>query len=177
MDAGVDVVLDLTANRRTDEALGSPFTITIDHIFAGDDVDVVLNDSKNGNDLSTLTFVTINLYNPATPYYHYILATGFDPALGADSGPLNVGTLCGGLLCGSGQYQTHFRPDHVATGLENILRAFGTIDDQGRLDVPLPGWLGRGPQGRRRHRPLPRLDHRARAEDVLDHRNQRRRPT
>jgi hypothetical protein len=63
-DAGGDVVLDLTANRRSEAVLGTPFTVNIERITAGDDVDIVVNDSKEGNDLSNIGGVTVNLYNP-----------------------------------------------------------------------------------------------------------------
>ena len=127
MDAGKDAVLDLTANRRTDEALGSAFTIPIHHVNAGDDVDLVLNDSKNGNDTADSVLVTIKLYDPATAYYHYVFPTGFSPAIGSDDGPKDpcpLTSLCGS---GSGKYRTHFRPDAADPNLTRILRAFGTI--------------------------------------------------
>jgi hypothetical protein len=127
-DAGKDVVLDLTANRRTDEALGSALTVTIAHINAGDDVDVVVNDSKNGNDAGTRVLVTVNMYNPATPFYGYVYYDSYDPALGLDSGPLNPCT--GGCGDGSGQYETHFRPDGTSTSLAHILRALGTVGSE-----------------------------------------------
>ena len=125
-DAGKDVVLDITANRRTDEALGSALTVTIERINAGDDVDVVVNDSKNGNDLATLVLATVNLYNPATAFYGYVYYDSYNPPLGADSGPLDV---CPGNACGngSGQYETHFRPDGTDPNLNHILRALGTV--------------------------------------------------
>ena len=127
VDAGKDAVLDLTANRRTDEALGSAFTIPIHHVNARDDVDIVLNDSKNGNDTADSVLVTIKLYDPATTYYHYVFPTGFSPAIGSDDGPKDpcpLTSLCGS---GSGKYRTHFRPDAADPNLERILRAFGTI--------------------------------------------------
>ena len=125
-DAAKDVVLDITANRRTDEALGSALTVTIAHVNAGDDVDLVVNDSKNGNDTSALVLVTVNLYNPATPFYNYVYYDTYNPALGADSGPLSP---CPSNACGSGsgQYETHFRPDGTDPSLDHILRALGTV--------------------------------------------------
>jgi len=125
-DAGMDVVLDITANRRTDEALGSALTVTIERINAGDDVDVVVNDSKNGNDPATLVLVNVNMYDPATPFYGYVFYDSYVPPLAADSGPLS---LCPSNDCGtgSGPYETHFRPDASDPNLDHILRALGTV--------------------------------------------------
>jgi hypothetical protein len=53
-EAGKDLVLDLTANRRSSATLGAPLTVNIGSLRAGDDVDLVLNDSKEGNDEGTL---------------------------------------------------------------------------------------------------------------------------
>jgi hypothetical protein len=70
--------------------------VPIQRLTAGDDVDVVVNDSKEGNDLSNIGGLTISLFNPPS-------GTAFDSQL----------------------YFTHFRPDAPDTGLENIRRAFG----------------------------------------------------
>ena len=130
VDAGGDVVMDLTANRRTDEALGSPLTVVIDHINAGNDIDVVVNDSKNGNDQTPLTLVVVDLYDPATGYYHYVYYNTYNPGLGADSGPQNTagcsGPYPGNCGNGSGSYETHFRPDASDPNLALILMALGT---------------------------------------------------
>jgi len=99
-DAHGDVVMDLTANRRT--GVAGDFEVPIQCITAGDDVDLVINDSKEGNDLSDIGGVTVNLYNPE-----------------AD------GSLNGPLPPDSKDYFTHFRPDGTDAGLENIRRAFG----------------------------------------------------
>ena len=131
VDAGKDVVLDLTANRRTDEALGSALTVTIERINAGNDVDLVVNDSKNGNDQSSLTLVVIDMFNPATPFYGYVYYNTYNPALGPDSGPLDTGSCAGAYPgdcgTGSGRYETHFRPDAPDPNLAHILRALGTV--------------------------------------------------
>ena len=125
VDAGGDAVLDLTANRRTDEALGSPFAITVDHINAGNDVDLVLNDSKNGNDVADNILVTVNLYNPGTTLYRYVFPGPYTPAP-SDSGPL-APCPAGNCGSGSGKYETHFRPDVNDPNLDRILRAFGVL--------------------------------------------------
>ena len=123
-------VLDLTANRRTDQALGSAFTITIDHINAGDDVDLVLNDSKNGNDVSDLTLLVIDLYDPLTGFYNFTFPSTYNPAL-ADGASHSRGDCAGAYPgdcgTGSGRYETHFRPDANDPLLDHILRAFGTV--------------------------------------------------
>ncbi len=143
VDAGKDVVLDLTADDRADSSVPTSMTITIDHIFAGDDVDVVINDSKAGTDQASLTLPEVDLYNPGTHYYNFTFPNTYNPAL-TDSGPLNVGTTCGGLLCGSGHYQSHFRPDHTLAGLANILRAFGTSTTKIDSTYIFPGGAGQG---------------------------------
>ena len=129
VDAAQDVVMDLTANRRTDEALGSPLTVAVERINAGNDVDLVLNDSKNGNDTSSLTLVVVDMYNPATAYYQYVYYNSL-PGLGPDSGPLDTGSCSGPYPgdcgTGSGSYETHFRPDATDSNLLHILRALGT---------------------------------------------------
>ncbi|MDH3308749.1 MAG: hypothetical protein OEO77_14700, partial [Acidimicrobiia bacterium] len=120
-------VVDFTANRRTDEALLDAFPVPIARITAGDDVSVVLNDSKSGNDASNLVLATVNLYDPGTSYYRYMFPTGFiPPPAVTDTGPLDP---CAGGNCGSGsgRYETHFRPDGTNAGLTLILRAFGVI--------------------------------------------------
>ena len=98
-DAKGDVVLDITAFDRADDALGGDFSLTvpIKRITAGDDVDLVVNDSKEGIGLSTVADIVISLTDPpeATPYSVEI-------------------------------YRTHFRPDIADAGLVNIRRAFGT---------------------------------------------------
>src|SRR5439155_4688069 len=125
VDAGDDVVLDLTANRRTDESAATPFTITIERINAGDDVDVVLNDSKSGTDIAAGVLVIVNLYNPGTTFYRFSYPATYTPPATADAGPLSP---CSGVCgSGSGRYRTHFRPDAADPGLDKILRAFGTV--------------------------------------------------
>ena len=116
VDAGGDAVLDLTANRRTDETLGSPFAIYVDHVNAGNDADIVLNDSTNGSDTGTLVLATVNLYNPGSTLYHFVFPTGYSP-IPVDGAPLP----------GSGPYSSHFRPDGAPQAAARILRAFGTI--------------------------------------------------
>ena len=59
VEAGKDVVLDLTYVRRSSATLGAPLTVTIDSLRAGDDVDVVVNDSKEGSDLGSIGSVVV----------------------------------------------------------------------------------------------------------------------
>ena len=65
-EAGQDLVLDLTANRRSEATLGAPFSVPIASLRAGDDVDVVLNDSKEGNDTDDIGFVDVTVLDPTT---------------------------------------------------------------------------------------------------------------
>ena len=62
-NAGDDLVLDLTANRRSEATLGAALTVPIASLRAGDDVDVVLNDSKEGNDLAEIAYVRVDLWD------------------------------------------------------------------------------------------------------------------
>ncbi|MEI6160077.1 MAG: hypothetical protein WCP77_09610, partial [Roseococcus sp.] len=98
-DATGDVVLDLTAFDRADAALGGNFSLTvpIQRITAGDDVDVVVNDSKEGNGGSGVANIIVSLFNPPVAAAYSVLP-----------------------------YRTHFRPDIANPGLLNLDRAFGT---------------------------------------------------
>jgi hypothetical protein len=138
LDAGRDVVVDLTYFRRTDAALGTPATIVIDRIRAGDDVDVVLNDSKNGDDQSGLVLVVVDMYEPAagSTYYGFTFPNTYTPAIN-DGNSIQRGNCAGPYPgdcgTGSGQYETHFRPDVSDADLAHILRALGT-DVDGEID-------------------------------------------
>jgi len=97
--ADIDVVLDLTANRRTsDDPTITPIVVPIALLRAGDDLDIVVNDSKHGDDPGNVADITVNLYDP----------------------PSNSPGA------GSGVYLAHFRPDVADPGLEAVLKAFGT---------------------------------------------------
>jgi len=61
--AGGDAVLDITLHDRTTDGT-SDLAVEIEKITAGDDVDVVINDSKAGNTLSTLTGMTVQTFDP-----------------------------------------------------------------------------------------------------------------
>ncbi|MGH3369916.1 MAG: hypothetical protein ACRDPR_07925, partial [Nocardioidaceae bacterium] len=95
--AGKDLVLDLTANRRSD-TLASPaagFPVTINLLQAGDDIDVVLNDSIEGEDLGTVGNVTVTL----------------SPNSGSRSG----------------SYRYEWYDDGSDAELDRVLRAFGVV--------------------------------------------------
>ena len=66
-DAAKDVVLDITAHDRSRATLAQSLDVNIERITAGDDVDLVINDSKAGNDLGDLGGVQVNLYDPPSP--------------------------------------------------------------------------------------------------------------
>jgi hypothetical protein len=64
-DAGGDAVLDITLHDRSQTpALGS-LAVTIHRITAGDDVDVVVNDSKAGDNLSDIEGITVRTFDPS----------------------------------------------------------------------------------------------------------------
>jgi hypothetical protein len=64
-DAGEDAVLDITLHDRTlNPDDNTVLYVEIERIRAGDDVDVVINDSKAGNDPSTINGVTVETFNP-----------------------------------------------------------------------------------------------------------------
>lgn len=97
-DAGEDVVLDITAHDRSHALAATSLNVNIDQITAGDDVDLVINDSKVGTDLGPASGrIWVNLYDPPAPNpYH------------------------------SQPYYAHFRPDEPADSeINEILRAFG----------------------------------------------------
>ncbi|MDQ0612685.1 hypothetical protein QF046_000326 [Microbacterium sp. W4I4] len=138
LDAGWDVVVDLTYFRRTDTALGTAATIVMDRIRAGDDVDVVLNDSKNGDDPSELVLVIVDMYEPSSSstYYGFAFPSTYTPAIN-DGDSIErggcTGAYPGDCGTGSGRYETHFRPDVSDADLAHILRALGT-DVDGEID-------------------------------------------
>ena len=119
-DAGKDVVLDITANDRTQ--LGTPlrftpeaFDVNIERITAGDDVSIVVNDSKAGYDSHATGGVEVNLFNPPDVDYPEDLI---------ESGPAGVTSTIPGQAQ-SGMYFTHFRPDGRYDDSGNVWRAFG----------------------------------------------------
>ena len=176
VDAGKDVVLDLTANRRTDEALGSALTVTIERINAGNDVDLVVNDSKNGNDQSSLTLVVIDMFNPATPFYGYVYYNSLRPW--ARPGQRSARhRFLRGRLPGRLRHREWPLRDTLPPGCarpEPCPHPAGARhgDDRHRLDLRL-----QGRPSRRRHRHLPRERVRQRrAEDLLHDGGQRRDP-
>ena len=127
-DAAGDVVLDLTANRRSEAVLGGAFTVTIDRITAGDDVDVVVNDSKEGNDLSDIGGVTVSLFNPPS-------GTAYQLAALLHTLPARC------RRCGAGQHPPRVRDRH----------------DRHRFDVPIrrsPGGRRHRHRPHQHHRPL-----------------------
>ena len=63
-DAGGDVVMDVTFSDRSQSSIPSSLSVTIDRITAGDDVDLVINDSKAGNNLSDIDGITVSTYYP-----------------------------------------------------------------------------------------------------------------
>ncbi len=105
-DAGGDLVLDLTHVDRADEFLGSATTVVIERLRAGDDVDVVISDSLEGNDLIDLAKLHALEFVPDT-----------SDNLSAPSDD------------DSGFYARQFEPDgDFAADLARILRAFGSIN-------------------------------------------------
>ena len=93
--AGRDIALDITHFDRADVTLGAASAVSIARLSAGDDLDVVINDSREGNAQQSAAGVRVNLYDP----------------------PSDV------QLPGSGNYVRHFRPDEGAADYANVLRA------------------------------------------------------
>ncbi len=105
IDAGTDISLDLSAFDRADATLGGDLNIAIDRLAAGDDVDVIVNDSREGNDQEQqVGGIQVNLYNP----------------------PSNTPTSSTTGNPQSGTYSAHFRPDGTTPDDADILRAFAT---------------------------------------------------
>ncbi len=109
-DAGKDVVLDITAHDRSLATAATSLTVNIQRITAGDDVDLVINDSKAGTDLGGSGGVEVNLYNPP------------DVTNRIESGSGGTTSFADAE---SGNYFVHFRPDALDGGFANIGRALG----------------------------------------------------
>jgi hypothetical protein len=63
-DAGGDAVLDISLFDRSQDPALSNLSVTIDRMTAGDDIDVVINDSRAGADKSDIDGITVNTFNP-----------------------------------------------------------------------------------------------------------------
>jgi Ca2+-binding RTX toxin-like protein len=85
-EAGKDLVLDLTANRRSSADLGTPLEVVIGSLRAGDDVDLVVNDSKEGNDPDSVGAIEVRLF---FPFEVFRPQTHFRPDI-ADPGMQNI---------------------------------------------------------------------------------------
>jgi hypothetical protein len=103
-DAGGDAVLDITLNDRSQAIAATTLAVTIDHIAARDDVDVVINDSKAGSNLSDIDGITVRTLNPpdlVTPQAR------------------------------TGEYFDHFSPDVTGESLYNFIRrSYGTSGNE-----------------------------------------------
>jgi hypothetical protein len=64
-DAGGDAVLDITLHDRSLYPAATSLAVTVDRITAGDDVDVVVSDSKAGDNLSDIDGVTVRTFDPS----------------------------------------------------------------------------------------------------------------
>ncbi|HEX5591393.1 MAG TPA: Calx-beta domain-containing protein [Candidatus Limnocylindrales bacterium] len=115
-EAAGDLVLDLTFNERslTVAQFGSTsaWSFQVDYLIAGDDVDVVINDSIGGTNQATVGDVEVNLFDPPSTTRIESGAGGVTSFADAESG----------------NYLAHFRPDFTPTDLMYILRAFATSD-------------------------------------------------
>ncbi len=104
-DAAIDNVLDITGNDRSLTVAASSLAWQIDRIIAGDDVDVVVNDSIQGTDAPSVNGLQVFLYTP-------------DNGRGEPA----AGPAIGGW---PQTFQYHFRPDIPVVDYAAILRAFG----------------------------------------------------
>ncbi|WP_292324641.1 hypothetical protein, partial [Mesorhizobium sp.] len=95
-DAGGDAVLDITLHDRSADPALSSLAVTIDRITAGDDVDVVVNDSRAGDNLSNIDGVHVSTYYPL----------------------VNLVTT----QARTGEYFDHFSPDVTGISLYNFVR-------------------------------------------------------
>jgi len=96
--AGNDLVVDLTGNERSLAIEASSLNWQADYLWAGNDIDVVVNDSIQGVDAGTVADASVVLHDP--------------PDLTTPQS-------------GSGPYHAHFRPDVMPPMLQIILRALG----------------------------------------------------
>jgi hypothetical protein len=101
-DADGDAVLDIALHDRSEDPALEELAVTIDRITAGDDVDVVINDSKAGDNLSEIDGITVQTFNP----------------------PDLVNTEAR-----TGEYFTHFSPDG-ADPYNFIRRTYGPLADE-----------------------------------------------
>ena len=105
IEATGDLVADLTGNERSLTALASSVDWQLDYLVAGNDIDVVINDTVQGVDVPTLNGLTVALYDPPN-------GIGAPPFGSPSPNPPTA-------------YQYHFRPDSPAVDYDTILRAFG----------------------------------------------------
>ncbi|MGK2853884.1 MAG: hypothetical protein ACSLE3_07225, partial [Microbacteriaceae bacterium] len=107
-DAAGDMVLDITANERSLTAHAASLAWQIDRIIAGNDVDVVVNDTIQGTDTPSVNGLQVFLFTPDN-------GRGDPPS----------GSPIGGW---PQTFQYHFRPDVPVVDYSTILRAFGIAD-------------------------------------------------
>jgi len=106
VEASDDVVLDLTAHRRTDVGAAS-FDVSIGSITAGNDIDLAINDSLEGDNSPSVSIaVDVELFDP-------------DAAI-----------IEANELPGSDDYLTYFRPDGAGAPTVDAPAAFGTDGDE-----------------------------------------------
>ena len=117
-DAGDDAVLDITLHDRSLDTAATSLAVTIDRITAGDDVDMVINDSKAGDNLSNIDGFTVRTIEPPLP-------TGVEPPLPTDLTGLGITYNSPNR---TGEYFDHFSPDVTGISLYNwIRRTYGTV--------------------------------------------------
>jgi len=112
VEAAGDLVVDLTANERSLASDASSIDVQIDYLRAGNDIDVVVNDSIQGQDLGDTGYVLVELFDPPSNAV-------------IPSGAGGIGSFTDAK---SGNYIAHFRPDITPQNYEFILRAFGTAE-------------------------------------------------
>jgi hypothetical protein len=103
-----DLVMDITSNERSLPSQPTDVDWQIDYLIAGDDVDVVINDTIQGDDEADLNGLDVALYTPPS-------GLGA-PAAGTPSPNPPI------------EYLYHFRPDLPVVDYGDILRAFGITE-------------------------------------------------
>ena len=110
-EARGDLVLDITGNERSLTSAPSAIDWQVDYLLAGNDIDVVINDTIQGDDVPDLNGLDVRLFTPPN-------GLGENPPAGDAYHDM--------------EYLYHFRPDLPAVDYSTILRAFGLTE---RVDV------------------------------------------
>ncbi|GGO80245.1 hypothetical protein GCM10011348_16530 [Marinobacterium nitratireducens] len=120
-DADGDTVLDITLHDRSVDPAEESLEVIIERITAGDDIDVVINDSRAGDVLSDIDGLTVRTLEPPLP-------GGVTLPLPLDISGLGITTNSPNR---TGEYFDHFSPDVTGESLYNFIRrSLGTEYDE-----------------------------------------------